>query len=163
MKIEIVANTSLNGQMLLEKEHGNVLYGPAEITNLAVIKLMQAKAVIVGRTTYEMFAPAIRRNGIDVEFVVFTTHPIDGVKCVSTPQEAVEYLESKGYERATVGGGVSMWDAFLKADLVDDIFFNIFPVVTAGGGHIESDQVTLNYKLADAKTTEGIVSLHYTK
>lgn len=164
MKIEIVANVSVNGQMLLEKEHAKVLYGPSELINLSIVKAVKSKAAIVGRTTYEMFGPSVQKMGLDIEFVVLTSHPIEGVKTVTSVKEAVTYLERKGYERATVGGGVSVWDAFLKENLVDDIFFNVFPVVTSGGGVISTaDGITQNYKLVDAKNTLGILSLHYTK
>lgn len=164
MKIEMTANISLNGQMLLEKEHGSVLYGPWELINQAIVLAAKSGAAIVGRTTYEMFGPAVQKSGLDIEFVVLTSHPIEGVKTVTSPQEAVACLESRGYERATIGGGVSVWDAFLKEGLVDDIYFNVFPVVTSGGGEISSAAgITQNFSLVEAKNTDGILSVHYTK
>lgn len=56
------------------------------------------------------------------------------------------------------------YNAFLEAELADDLFFNLFPVVIGGGGALESaHDKTLNYKLVEAKTHEDITMLHFSK
>lgn len=164
MKIEMSANISLNGQILLEKEHGRVLYGPPELINQALVMGAQSGAMVVGRTTYGMFGAAVQKAVPGMEILVLTSHPMEGVQTASSVQEAVSYLRSRGYERVTLGGGVSVWDAFLKENLVDDIYFNVYPVVTSGGGSISPrDGFIQNYRLVESKDTDGILSVHYTK
>ncbi|MGI6032959.1 MAG: dihydrofolate reductase family protein [Coriobacteriales bacterium] len=163
MRVEIVANISINGQML-KAEQGDVVQGPQEITGMAFAKAMQSGNAVMGRATYEMFAPAVAKSGAAVECVVLTSHEIEGVKTARSPQEAIEYLEGKGFDTVTVDGGISTLNAFMEAGLVDDIFFNVFPSVVSGGGVIQSAEGKIeNYKLAESKVTEGIVSLHYTR
>lgn len=163
MRVEIVANISLNGQML-KAEQGGVLYGPREISDIATIKAMQSGNAVVGRSTYEMFAPMLTASSEKVESVVLTSHEIEGVKTVQTPQEAIKYLEEQGYDTATVAGGISTLNAFMEAGLVDDIFFNMYASVVSGGGIIHSAKGKIEkYKLAESNVTEGILSLHYTR
>lgn len=88
----------------------------------------------------------------------------EGVYSAKTAEEAVKYLESKGFEKACVLDGTKTYNAFLEAGLADDLFFNLFPVVIGGGGVLETTPgKTFNYKLVEAKKREDIAMLHFSK
>lgn len=96
--------------------------------------------------------------------VLSTKYAVEDVYSAKTAEEAVKYLESKGFEKACVLGGTKTYKAFLEAGLADDLFFNLFPVVIGGGGVLETTpRKTFNYKLIEAKKHEDIAMLHFSK
>lgn len=56
MKVELIANVSINGQLILA-EQSSVYRAPQEISGMGFTRAMQAGNLIMGRATYEMFAP----------------------------------------------------------------------------------------------------------
>ena len=126
---------------------------------------MECGNVIMGSVTYQMFAPVMKDVFAKLKVVVLSSKDAgEGVYSAKTAKEAVRYLEQEGFEKACVLGGTKTYNAFLEAELADDLFFNLFPVVIGGGGSLESaHDKTLNYKLVEAKTHEDIMMLHFSK
>ena len=121
---------------------------------------------IVGRRTFEAFLaggggqpPA----GIDIVVISSGNVDIPGVTHAATPQEALDFLAKQGHETAVLAGGATLHNAFLAQGLVDELVFNIAPVLEDRGlnvllpdGHYEEVQ------LLDCKTIGGgIVHLRY--
>ncbi len=160
MKVELIANVSINGQLILA-EQSSVYQAPQEISGMGFTRAMQAGNLIMGRATYEMFAPMIKDITNALAVVVLTAKTIEGVKCVRSAQEAIEYLEGKGYETACVVGGTKTYNAFMESGLADDLYFNLFPVLISGGGVLQGK--IAEYKLKESSVNEGVVCLHYEK
>lgn len=56
------------------------------------------------------------------------------------------------------------YNAFLKAGLADDLFFNLLPVVIGSGGTLETaPDKAWNYKLVEADKHGDVMMLHYSK
>jgi dihydrofolate reductase len=130
----------------------------------------QAKAAgnfIVGRRTFEAFAA----NGgglfgeIDIVVVSQNVKEIPGVKVVGSPQEALNYLQEKGHTTALLAGGADLHNAFLGHGLVDELIFNVAPVLEGKGLNLLLDQGHYQYEdvqLLDFKFLGGgVVQLHY--
>jgi len=93
---------------------------------------------VVGRRTFEAFntagAPAGNPFGeIDIVVVSQAQREIPGATCVSSPQEALSFLERRGHETALLAGGESLHNAFLAQDLVDELVFNVVPTLEGKG------------------------------
>ncbi|MBV9231359.1 MAG: dihydrofolate reductase family protein [Chloroflexi bacterium] len=123
---------------------------------------------IVGRRTFEAFAA---NGGIgafaDLDIVVLSSSikEIPGVKVVGSPQEALNYLQTKGHTTALLGAGADLHNAFLGHELVDEVIFNIAPVLEGKGLNLLLDTDHYQYKdvqLLDFKPLgSGVVQLHY--
>src|SRR5258708_14833443 len=122
---------------------------------------------IVGRKTFEGFAASGGGPFGEIDIVVVSQHvkEIPGVKVVRSPQEALTYLQAKGHTTALLAGGADLHNAFLDQGLVDELIFNIAPVLEGKGLNLLLDQAHYQYKdvqLLDCKSLGGdVIQLHY--
>lgn len=130
----------------------------------------QAKAAgnfIVGRKTFEGFAANGGGPFGDLDIVVVSRNikEIPGVKLVESPQEALAYLQAKGHQTAVLAGGAGLHNTFLGHGLVDEVIFNIAPVLEGKGLNLLLDTDHYQYKdaqLLDFKALgNGVIQLHY--
>jgi dihydrofolate reductase len=123
---------------------------------------------IVGRKTIE----GMQANGgigafADLDIVVLssTVKEIPGVRVVGSPQEALTYLQAKGHTTALLGAGADLHNTFLGQGLVDEVIFNIAPVLEGKGLKLVLDTDHYQYKdvqLVDLKSLGGgVVQLRY--
>ncbi len=122
---------------------------------------------IVGRRTFE----GMRTGGgnpfgeVDIVVVSQSVKEIPGVKVAGSPQEALGYLQEKGHTTALVGAGTELHNAFLGQGLVDEVIFNIAPVLEGKGLNLLLDTEHYAYKdvqLLDFKSLGGgVVQLQY--
>jgi len=134
----------------------------------------QARAAgnfIVGRRTFEGFQAGAGSGGnpfaaLDIVVVSHTAKPVPGITVVASPREALAHLERKGHATALIAGGAALHNAFLGAGLVDELMFDIVPVLEGKGLNLVSDQSAYRYQdLALASTRSlgaGITQLHFT-
>ncbi|MBB5060410.1 dihydrofolate reductase [Granulicella aggregans] len=94
---------------------------------------------IVGRSTFEGFAargPNPAFASLDIVVVSTNSPAIEGVHVVSSPSEALELLEQRGYTSALLSGGEKLHNAFLAQGLVDELVLNHTPVIEGAGLNI---------------------------
>ncbi|HTK11617.1 MAG TPA: dihydrofolate reductase [Ktedonobacteraceae bacterium] len=122
---------------------------------------------IVGRRTFEGFQASGGNPFGDVNIVVVSqsVKEIPGVTVVGSPQEALTYLQTKGHTTALLSGGTDLHNAFLGQGLIDELVFNIAPVLEGKGFNLLLDQHNYQYKdvqLLDFKPLgSGVIQLHY--
>ncbi|MCD8148805.1 MAG: dihydrofolate reductase family protein [Clostridiales bacterium] len=164
MNVQLVANFAANGQLILAAQ-GNAYTAPDEIAGMGLAKASACGNVVWGLTTYQMFAGFYKDLLKDLEVVVLNPEDVEGdVYTAKSPEDAVRYLESKGYETVCVDGGAMTYSSFLQAGLADELFFNFFPVVIQGGASLETAPgKVLGYKLAEVKAVGDVASLHFVK
>jgi dihydrofolate reductase len=130
----------------------------------------QARATsnfIVGRKTFESFAANGGGPFADIDIVVVSqsARAIPGAQLVRSPQEALDYLQTKGHQTALLVGGAALHNAFLGQGLVDEVIFDIAPVMEGKGYNLLLDQERYQYRnvqLLDFKPLgSGVVQLHY--
>lgn len=140
----------------------------------------QARATgnfIVGRRTFEgmqdqnRIAQTETASGgnpfayLDIVVISQNVKDIPGVKIVESPQEALNYLQGKGHTTALLSGGADLHNAFLGQGLVDEVIFNVAPVMEGKGLNLLLDQDQYQYQdvqLLDCKPLGGgIIQLRY--
>lgn len=141
-----------------------------EALNDFVANAKTAGNFIVGRRTYEgMLASGGVSDGplADLDVVVVSNHVkhLPGATTVGSPQEALSFLLQKGYETALIGAGAELHNEFLGQGLVDELIFNIAPVLEGKGLNLLLDQEKYKYKdiqLLDFKPLGGgVIQLRY--
>ena len=116
--------------------------------------------LIIGRRTFDLFPS--RMPGI--EMVVLSHSPLkyDGVSVVASPAEALSLLEKKGFDTALVGGGAQLVRTFLSQGLVDELYINIYPLISKGSTFAISENFQASLELIGVdKLSADIVQLHY--
>jgi dihydrofolate reductase len=122
---------------------------------------------VVGRRTFEGMQASGGGAFADIDIVVVSksVKEIPGIKFVGSPQEALNYLQEKGHTIALLSGGADLHNAFLGYGLVDEVLFNVAPVLEGKGLNLLLDQGHYQYKdvqLLDFKSLGGgIVQLHF--
>ncbi|MFC5451569.1 dihydrofolate reductase family protein [Paenibacillus aestuarii] len=125
---------------------------------------------IIGRRTFE----GMRGSGgpgpgpfADIDIVVVSNNAseIPGVTVVRSTQEALSYLQQKGHQTALISGGADIHNSFLGQGLVDEVIFNVAPVLEGKGLNLLIDKANYRYKhvqLLDCKPLGGgVVQLRY--
>ncbi|GMK39717.1 hypothetical protein PCCS19_27720 [Paenibacillus sp. CCS19] len=123
---------------------------------------------IVGRRTFE----GMRGNGgpgpfadIDIVVVSKNVSDIPGVTVVRSPEEALNHLRQKGHQTALISGGADIHNSFLSQDLVDEVIFNVAPVMEGRGLNLLIDKDNYSYKHVELLNCQplggGIVQLRY--
>jgi dihydrofolate reductase len=133
-----------------------------------------AYAHIMGRTTYEAMAEAMRADhpfagilnaGRKVVFsrTLQTAEWANSTIAAGDTTEEIDKLRQGGDGHIVAWGGVSLWRSLMQLDLIDEFRIDLHPYI-AGEGTRLFDDVPKSYRLDLVSTTEfsnGIVGLRY--
>ncbi|WP_169818824.1 dihydrofolate reductase family protein [Niabella ginsenosidivorans] len=127
------------------------------------------KAVIMGRVTYDILAPDYLPLTHEGTTVVLTNNEAarsDNSTVVFTkadPAEIVQLLTERGHTHAVIIGGTATISAFVKAGVVDDIYFVMEPVLFGSGlPLLKGVEAEVKLKLLEVKKlNDHTVQLHY--
>jgi dihydrofolate reductase len=166
MKVTLYMAMSLNGYIAEENGNEDFL---SHVHWETFCNLAQKYGnVIVGRKTYEAVKAWDGGFNFDdlkgVQKVVISRDENykldDGYILATSPKDALEKL--KGFESILVSGGSTINTAFIKENSIDEVIFNIEPVLV-GNGIPLFDQVEFskNLQFVSADQLNGIVTLHY--
>ncbi|MBO9701836.1 MAG: dihydrofolate reductase [Sporocytophaga sp.] len=166
MKVKLFVSVSVNGKVLLAENPNHQV--PQEILGEFMQMASKAGNLILGRKTFDMMAgyPAALEALSEIDMVILSENKPDseGYKVVSSPEKAIEYFKLKGCSEIVVGGGTQIYNAFLKADFVSELYLNVIPILSGSGGILGLDEdLLIRLKLEHQKSVGNIVQLHYTK
>jgi len=126
---------------------------------------------VVGRKTYE----AVKKwdggynfdDLVGVEKVIISQDKIfklnGGYTLANSPEDALAKLFQKGFQKVLITGGANINSAFAKLNLLDEIIFNIEPVVVGKGIPVFApEDFELKLKLISTeKLASGVSTLRY--
>lgn len=129
--------------------------------------IKERKNIVLGRTTYEMMKEVNEFEKLGHPFTVVVSNTAglndQNASFVTSPQEALEVCKVKGVSEVIIGGGSTLNTAFLKQNLIDELYIDIEPQIFGKGIKLFGD-CDINSKLnliEVTKLSEGIVRLHY--
>jgi dihydrofolate reductase len=124
----------------------------------------EAGVVVMGRRTFETLpAPLPGRLNVVLSHEHSATLP-DGVEYTAEPPEQViASLAQRGFESVVIGGGASVYRAFLEAKLVDELWLTVEPLAFGAGISLLGDApLDLRLSLLSVERLgEGSVHLRY--
>lgn len=95
---------------------------------------------IVGRTTFEAFAAQQPSGGGPPEgpmrgaaIIVVSRKALPGVTVAPSPNDALALVRERGFPTALIAGGEKLHNAFLAADLVNELVLDVAPVLEDEG------------------------------
>jgi dihydrofolate reductase len=167
MKISIYIAVSVNGFISNKRNVPDWLSPEYEQGLFSMCQ--KYKAVIMGKTTYNILAPNYLPLTSEGTTVVLTTDQqakSDNPTVVFTQtnaSEIVQMLIGKGHNEALIIGGAMTISEYINAGLVSDIYFVMEPVLF-GSGLPLLKEIDLDFKLKLSEVTklnESTVQLHY--
>lgn len=167
MKVTVIANISANGRLLVANNPHHQL--PAGAMEFYVQFVKQVENVVIGLKTFENFLKFPKEvkelfNGVEIVILSDSPYQNSDYKTVGSPEEAIEYMSSKGFNEIAIGGGIGTFNAFMDKDLVTDIYFNINPLITGVGGILASNsELNSKFKHTGHELKDGFLQLHLTK
>lgn len=165
MKVEIVVALSLDGKISCAKDESSLVWTSKEDTAFFVTKTKEAGVVIMGSATFATIGRPLKDR-----LLVIMTRDVSGHEQLpgqvewtsSSPQEILEDLKKRGFERVVIGGGAQIYSAFLDAGLVTDIYATIEPIVFGDGVPFVSGKLLKRLKFVESKMlNESATLLHY--
>jgi len=167
MKVKLYMGLSVNG--MVAKASGVSDWSSREHIQGFIAACQKSKAVIMGKTIYEQLAPhylPLKEEGT----TVVLTHETPAAPANPTvtfthqrPEDIVSSLSEKGYQEVVLIGGAKTASEFMHAGLIDEIYFDVEPVLF-GNGLPVFDDVAFEHKLAlvtAKKLNENTLQLHY--
>jgi dihydrofolate reductase len=167
MKIKVYLAVSANG--LISNKRNVPDWLSEEFSQGFITISQQAKAVIMGKTTYNYLAPdhlPLRNEGT----LAVLTHDTSAKPAQSNvvftdknPQGISAMLQSQGYSEAVVIGGTTTVSEFMKAGVVNELILIVEPVLFGTGLPILKD-VDHEYRMSlndVKKLNDHTVQLHY--
>jgi dihydrofolate reductase len=167
MKISIYIASSANGLISNSRNNPDWL-SPEYGEGFAAIS-HKTKAVIMGKTTYNILAPDYLPLTEEGTTVVLTTDQQSKSNnptvlfTQDTPAQIVQTLQDKGHSEAVIIGGTMVISQFIEAKLVDDIYFIVEPVLFGNGlPLLKNVEIEAKLRLITVtKLNDNTVRLHY--
>lgn len=171
MKVDAIAAMSLNG-LITNGDDPDVRKWTSEEDKVSYRHIRsEYNLLIVGGNTFKTMLDTFKHRD-DVTVIVLTNYPEEfqgwenKVEFSSLkPQELVDSLEKRGFNKALVMGGSYVYNSFLKAGLIKDFYLTIEPVVFPSGTPLFKIDRSQNFKLvSNEKLNEtGTLLLTYRK
>ncbi len=160
MIVTLIAAVSADGKIAQNAGQSSLDWTSKEDTRFFVSKTKEIGTVVMGRKTFETIGKPLK----DRRTIVMSSRTgADGVEWTSeSPADLVARLEQEGVTRLALCGGAAVYDAFLSAGLVDELFLTVEPVLFGGGVPLFHNDARISLKLLDTtKLGEAAVLLHY--
>ena len=161
MKIFIIAAVTANGFIARQTDEISTSWTSKEDKQLFSEITKRAGVIVMGNTTFKTIGRALpgRRN------IVYSRKAVDveGIETTSeSPAELISRLEREGCQELAVCGGASIYDMFLQAGVVDELYLTIEPVLFAGGIALLKHGADKQLALLDHKLlNDHTLLLHY--
>lgn len=137
LKVSMILLQSLDG-FIARNQNDKLDWGSSKDKQNYKAKTVEIGAIICGTNTYLQVPDFALQNR---KVYVLTNRPQelpnkDGVTLFKgSPQELIEKIKSDGITQVAVVGGGHIYNSFLAAELVDEIFITIAPVAFGTGVH----------------------------
>ncbi|MCC5024211.1 MAG: dihydrofolate reductase [Candidatus Synoicihabitans palmerolidicus] len=172
MRLVLIAAQSLDGFITHHNEPGSTWASPADQKwFLSILKSFDCN--VMGRTTYETVRDAIHLHLSDGRKRIVMTRQPDSFASESVPHaleftsasasEITARLKIQKFAQCAILGGVHVHDAFLQANLIDEIWVNIEPRIFGSGTPLVRQSHDLSLKLLTQTRLDASDSivLHY--
>jgi dihydrofolate reductase len=162
MKVFILAALTADGLIGRDATH-LADWTSSEDKKLFVKLTKKAGVIVMGSKTYGTIGRVLPGR----RMVVYTRQPddlsTDGVETTSEPpRELIKRLESEGAKGIAVCGGASIYDLFMEAGVVDELYLTIEPLLFGKGVSLFSHSKEAHLELLDSHTfSSGTIQLHY--
>jgi len=160
MKVYIIAAISADG--FIAKSSNELINWTSKEDKQFFREMTKKSGVMVmGGNTFRTFKSPLpgRRT------IVYTTSHIDHKDVEVTdlaPKDLLEKLQNEGVSEVAICGGSSIYDMFLAADVVTDVYLTIEPLIFGEGISLIRSDAKIRLNLEEVKNlNDNTLLLHY--
>lgn len=159
MKVFIVAAITVDG--FIARDPHEFPDWTSKEDKKSFVQLTRDAVLIFGGNTFRAIGRPLpnRRN------IVYTRHElnIDGVETTQeSPQVLIAQLKKEGHSSVAICGGSTMYSMFLEADLVDEMYLTVEPLLFGSGVPLLSDATDTRLELLEQTLLNSdTILLHY--
>ena len=141
--MNVILYMAITANGYIARENGDTPWSEAEFE--AYYSFVKKRGnVIVGRKTYELMKEAGEFEKCGNPFVVVVSNKNKNkndtnTRFVSSPQEAIKVLKTKGFKEVVMGGGGTLNAGFLKDGLIDEMILDVESMVFGKGVKLFKD------------------------
>lgn len=168
MKVILWMAISLNGMIARANNEEDFISHDSWLEWLKWIR--KSGCLVWGRKTHQIVKTWGKQYLDDIKgikIIIVSTNPDydvgDGITLAQSPEESLKILEKEGYDEVIVTGGSGINSSFAKAGLLDEVVFNVEPVVVGKGIAVFNPQeFDLKLELRNiVKLSDNLVQFHY--
>lgn len=165
MKVIAIAAITANGLIGQTPDEISWDWTSKEDRALLVRLTREAGTVVLGSKTFDTFRR--KRAFPNRRTIIYTYQPeLINIPDIETtaepPKELVARLEREGAHGLAVIGGTSIYDQFLKAALIDELYLTVEPVLFGKGIPLVNSLQNVALRLLDTEPlNDNTVLLHY--
>jgi dihydrofolate reductase len=162
MKVVLIAALTADGFIARHGTH-SADWTSKEDKQLFVRLTKEAGVMIMGSRTFSTIGRALpgRRT------IVYTTKP-DSIKVADvettqlSPRDLIRQLQDQGLHGAAICGGSQIYDLFLRAGVVDELYVTVEPKLFGQGVPLFTQPLDVNLSLISTeKLGSNAILLHY--
>ncbi|HEY8999113.1 MAG TPA: dihydrofolate reductase family protein [Candidatus Saccharimonadales bacterium] len=161
-RVLLIAALTADG-LTAQAQHESTDWTSAEDKKFFVQLTRRAGVIVMGANTFRTINRALpgRRN------IVYSHYNIDVPEVETTqaqPKELVTQLAKDGYEEIAVIGGSNVYDQFLQAGVVDELYLTVEPIIFGQGLPLFKTPTRQTFRLEGVEHLNAdTVMLHYVR
>lgn len=162
MTVFILAAVSADG--FIARRHDQLVdWSSPEDKKLFVRLTKQAGVMVMGSHTFDTLGKALPGR----QTIVYTHQPgkyqLDGVTTSQAPpRQLVRQVAAQGYSSLAICGGAQIYDQFLQAGVVDELYLVVEPYLFGQGVSLLTSQFQTKLQLLDCRLLNpNTICLHY--
>ncbi|MDB5178310.1 MAG: folA [Patescibacteria group bacterium] len=163
MKIILLATQTADGYIARDREHLSTTWTTSSDKRFFTRVTKQAGIVVMGYNTFATFGKALPGRRL----IVLTRkdhETVEGVEYTSdSPAQLLERLENEGAKSVIVAGGLQIYNQYMEAGLITELYLSIQPVLFGRGMPLFDLNMDVKLELLDSQVevSDGTVVNHY--
>lgn len=162
--IKILLDMAISPNGYIAREDGDEDWLPSEGWDEFLPIAKKLNNIVMGRETYEQVTARYGDDNFDsveCDYKIIITHDRDfkapdNYKIVYSPEEAIDFIESKNLDTLFLIGGGKLNSEFAKRGLIDEIQLTINPyIIGKGRPFLYPDDFDLNLKFVECNQISG--------
>lgn len=153
MEVILLAAVSADGFIARSTNDRSFDWTSPEDKKFYVDTIKSADAVVISSRSFSV----IKKFPRGLTFAVYTrkpddfiNHRPDVIKAFPTqdsPQQLIQKLQKSGFKKIVIAGGSSIFNLFLKAGVVNQLFLTVEPILFGQGVNLLNQLVNIKLKL----------------
>ncbi|MBI4836096.1 MAG: dihydrofolate reductase [Candidatus Abawacabacteria bacterium] len=163
--MKTILHLAISADGFIAESNGNSDWVLPADEDLFIQRAHDAGCLVVGKTTFQQYQNKIYpvKDVLNIVLTHDDNFQAKNIMVADSPARALQIAQEQGCPGLLIAGGAKTSATFLQANLLDEIFFSVHPLILGAGIKPFGGLVTVrNISLIGTKSlANGLVQLHY--